>query len=848
MDDEAIGGAAAVRGYRRRNTISYLAGVGAVFLLLTQLSGSLLRLDEKLWLGVYFGADGSTVRRVVEGSPAQLAGLRSGDRLQDVDGSPLPQPWTRSLRDGVLTVRVVPAADDGAPREASLEPVPYPRSEVLRRILMAGVVLSFVLTGLVVFLSRSDRVGTLFFLMGLLFGRALLPGLPPASRAAFLADKLVLDLAILVLPAVLLHFFLSFPRRAAFLQRNPRLAWLLYVPAIVGMPLSLAFDLEVIFGEQPISPAALRFQSFMAMIFVGMAVWAVAAFLNGVRRLRSPVLRRSVRWVLPGTALGILPPLLLSAVINTFPSVQIPGDRYAFVALVLVPLSFAHGIIRYGLMDLELVAKRSVVYTALTAVLVAVYYVFADALGRAVLAGTGPARSAVSFAVVFAAALLFVPLRDRVQDWVDRRFYRRRQDDRRTLQEFSRLFATFLGREELVRLLVERLPDELGVGRAALFVRSSPDSSLHLAGTLGIGAQEVGLPVFKPSPSLMAWWYEFDGPIPLAPAGRLDRFDRLPPDEARLFEAVDPAVVVFLPRERSIEGMLLLGARAEEEPFRGEDLALLATLGDQAGTALSSSRLHEEALERRRLEEELAVAQRIQASLLPDEVPQPPGIEIAAVTRPCHEVGGDFYDFLDFGAQGLGLAVADVAGKGVPAALILSSLQATLRAAAGGDQPPEPIVQRINDRLCQDVQPGSFASLLYAHLDTDRRVLRYVNAGHPAGLVVRKDGRLERLEEGGILLGVERSAGYSAGERRMEDGDLLLLYSDGATDVLNEADEEYGQERLEQLLPRLAHLTPSAVMESIISSVETFVGGALPDDITLLVAKFRSGPETAASR
>jgi sigma-B regulation protein RsbU (phosphoserine phosphatase) len=265
-------------------------------------------------------------------------------------------------------------------------------------------------------------------------------------------------------------------------------------------------------------------------------------------------------------------------------------------------------------------------------------------------------------------------------------------------------------------------------------------------------------------------------------------------------------------------------------------------LGDQAGTALSSSRLHEEALDRRRLEEELAVAKRIQASLLPDEVPQPPGVEIAAVTRPCHEVGGDFYDFLDFGAAGLGLAVADVAGKGVPAALILSGLQATLRAEAGGDEPPEPIVRKINERLCQDVQPGSFASLLYAHLDVDRRRIRYVNAGHPAGLVIRRDGSLQRLEEGGILLGVERTATYVSGEHQFETGDLLLLYSDGVTDVLNELDEEYGQERLEKLLPRLAHLSPRAVMETIISSVEGFVGGTLPDDITLLVAKFLPVP------
>jgi len=291
--------------------------------------------------------------------------------------------------------------------------------------------------------------------------------------------------------------------------------------------------------------------------------------------------------------------------------------------------------------------------------------------------------------------------------------------------------------------------------------------------------------------------------------------------------------------------MLILGPKSSGERYRAEDLEMLATLGDQAGTALSSSRLYEEALERRRLEEELAVARRIQKSLLPSAVPEPAGMEIAATTRPCHEIGGDFYDFLDFGARGLGLAVADVSGKGVPAALILSGLQATLRAEASPTSRPEPVVRRINERLCADVQAGSFASLLYGHLDPATRSFRYVNAGHPAAIVVRRDGSLERLETGGMLLGVERSASYEVGTETFEPGDLLLLYSDGVTDVLNGDDEEFGRARLETLISRIAHLPGSAVIESIVSAVEAFVGGSLPDDLTILVAKFLPGPAIA---
>ncbi|GJM43624.1 MAG: hypothetical protein DHS20C21_04660 [Gemmatimonadota bacterium] len=830
-----------MRGYRRRHPFSYLAGVALSVLLVTLLGSRLLGTENSPLWGMLVNDDG-TVRRVIQDSPAAAVGLVAGDRIVSVGGAaPWINVWDRERgENGALHVQFTDR--QGEARTANLLPTPLPRSEILRRLFVALVVLSFALTGLVVFLSRSDRVGTLFFLMCLLFARLLIPGIPPEGRVPFLLDKVFLDLASLVLPAVLLHFFLNFPRRADFLARNGRLAWLLYVPAIVGMPVALAYDLDLVLVGKTVTPAALMFQQVMALVFVGMTVWGIVSFVRGVRSVTSPVLRRNVRWVLPGTLLGVLPPMLLSAVLNQFPSVQLPGDRYAFVTLMLVPISFAHGIIRYGLMDLELVAKRSVVYTTLTAFLVALYYVAAEALGNLFIAATTPGRTVVSFAIVFAAALLFVPARDRAQAIVDQSFYRKRYRYRRTLQEFSRLFATFLEQDELVRLLVDKLPGVLGTERVALFVRNSPDDSLRLVGTRGLGAREVPFPVFSPSDPLLAWWHESEGPVPIDPHGP-DAFDRLPPDEQSLFRTLDPRVLVFLPRERSIEGLLVLGAKQGGESYRGEDLELLATLGDHAGTALSSSRLHEEALARRRLEEELAVAKRIQASLLPSTVPQRDGLEIAAVTRPCHEIGGDFFDLLDFGEDGIGLAVADVSGKGVPAALILSGLQATLRAEAGPSDAPEPVVRKINERLCKDVQPGSFASMLYAHLDVERSSIRYVNAGHPAGLVVHRDGSLDRLEEGGMLLGVESTAAYAAGEHQFVPGDLLLLYSDGVTDVLNEADEEYGQDRLEALLPRLAHLPTQSVLDRVIASVESFVGGALPDDITLLVTKF--GPRSA---
>lgn len=833
-----------MRGYQRRSGLSYWIGVALAGLLGIQIVGTLSQQATLPWWGFVASPDG-LVRRVAPESPAAAAGLTKGDRIVRFDG----RVWAlselvRPDPTGRVAAELRTAA--GESRSLTLTAARAPQTELVRQWLKGGIALAFVLTGLVVFLARSDTVATLFFFVCLLFGRLLVPPALAASEATMLINKAIVDVASLVLPAVVLHFFLLFPARARFLRRNARLAWLLYVPAILAMPLAVKFDLDLV-STGIIGDGARALQSFMAMLFVVMIVWGIIAFLRGVRNVASPVLRRSLRWVLPGTALGILPPLLLSALYNLAPSLEIPGDRFAFASLVLVPLSFGHAIIRYGLLDLEIVVRRSVVFATVTAVLVTVYWVVADSM-TAWIGRSDADRTVVSLAVVFAVALLFVPVRDRLQAWIERSFYRGRHFDyRTTVREFSNRFATLLERDELVRLLVDEIPGVLGTERAALFLRTSRDEALRISGTRGLGANEIPLPLFVPSDELKRWWAEFEGPVPIGSARRTpERLARVPAAERELLESLDARVLVFLPREKSLEGLLVLGPKADGERYRSEDLELLAPLGDQAATSLSSSRLHEEALERRRLEEELAVAKKIQASLLPAEIPAPPGLDLAAMTRPCQHVGGDFFDFLDFGADGLGLAVADVSGKGVPAALILSSLQATLRAEASASTPPEPIVRRVNERLCLDVESGNFASMLYGHLDLNRQTFRYVNAGHPAGLIVRRDGHVERLDEGGLLLGVAGEAEYVGADHSLAAGDLLVLYSDGVTDVLNADDEEFGPERLERLLPRLAHLPSRAVIDHIVRAVESFVGGSLPDDITLLVARFRS-PEESSS-
>ncbi|MCA9754085.1 MAG: hypothetical protein KC591_17935, partial [Gemmatimonadetes bacterium] len=462
-----------MRGYRRRSGLAYLLGVAAACGLTFSVIAALLQLPDTAWWGLRARADG-IVRRVAEDSPAARAGVEKSDRVILFGGQPWALSELVSAKPGD-TVRARIRATDDTEREVALRAEPMPGPERVRKILFGVVALSFLLTGLVVYLSRSDAVANLFAAMCLLFAHQVAPAAPPTSFAGLFAKKLLLDLSTLALPSVVLHFFLLFPQRARFLRAGAYRSWLLYVPAIVAMPLAIRFDLDL-FRTGRISSAAEIFEATSALVFVAMIAWGVASFLRGVRNTESPPLRKSLRWVLPGTAAGILPPLVFAALLNVVPDLELPLENYAFATLVLVPLTFGHAIVRYGLLDLQLVVKRSVLYAAVTAAVVVAYWLVAEIVAGLV-GRSGNERTIVSFAVIFAAALLSIPARERIDRWLDHLLYRDRFDYRRTVRRFSNHFATMIERDQLGQLLVNRIPELLQTERAVLFLRTSRDEA-----------------------------------------------------------------------------------------------------------------------------------------------------------------------------------------------------------------------------------------------------------------------------------------------------------------------------------------------------------------------------------
>jgi len=240
---------------------------------------------------------------------------------------------------------------------------------------------------------------------------------------------------------------------------------------------------------------------------------------------------------------------------------------------------------------------------------------------------------------------------------------------------------------------------------------------------------------------------------------------------------------------------------------------------------------------RQRMEwQDQAALRDVQQGLLPKTMPSIPGCELSGVCLAASTVGGDYFDAVKLADQQVALCVGDVAGKGVPAALLMANLQAAVHAYAESGIEPHALCQRVNRIICGNIAIDRFITFFYATVDVASHRLRYTNAGHNAPVLVRRDGSYERLETGGLVLGVNPKACYEQGELDLVAGDRLILFTDGVTEAVNAKGEEYGEQRLLHLLIENRRLGATVLRQTVVDSVKRFSGGRLKDDSTVVVA------------
>ena len=297
-------------------------------------------------------------------------------------------------------------------------------------------------------------------------------------------------------------------------------------------------------------------------------------------------------------------------------------------------------------------------------------------------------------------------------------------------------------------------------------------------------------------------------------------------------------LVVPMQVQGESKGLIILGKRINNMNYSEADIEFIYSVGSLAIISLENKRLFREALEKQKMEEELEIARDIQKNLFPQEIPEFSNFDIAALNSSSRQVGGDYYDIIELDYNTFCIAVGDVSGKGVPAALLMANLQAFLKTTVKQGMKLDEATALINDLVSENTSDGKFITFFWAVVENDEKRITYVNAGHNHPLLIR-EGKIIKLDKGGMILGVMKTViPYISESIQLQKDDVIVLFTDGVSEAMNKKGEEFSDEKLESLSLNLSELPSSQIIASIKAEIQAFTSGAMQsDDITLMVLK-----------
>lgn len=767
------------------------------------------------------------------GGPAWQAGLRDDDRILAIEGQPtarLADPSAFLRARGTQPSRLL-VQRDGAEFAVTLVPEALVGAEMAWQIAHAVTAGATLLIGTWVLRQRASELTVVFF--AICWAIAFLsfrPAVPPGDLGPLVLKGAVTAVSA-ALPGVLLHFFLLFPFERRAVRTRPWLLGLVYAPAFVFVPVNVGISLPALTGTTERERLGALSEQGVAAYWILALVLSLALFVGSFRSSALPVVRSKLRVTLFGALAGLLPLLVVLLLRAAWPGLHLPGDRLASVALVLVPATFGYAILRHGIFEAEILVQRGLVYSAATSAFVLLYFLAFFGL-RSVLRGTEGFEGRIGTALALAFVLLLLsPLRSRLQERIDRWVYPDRFYIQRPLRETALRLREAQDPDSVQAATLEALDAVLRVERAVLF-RVDGD------GLVGRAARGLELPAtpLRLGHHVAAPLFASSRPLVRAELEDALAYGYLPSADLAVLEAVEARVFLPLVSPRGRLGALVLGPRAFDERYAEPDLELLEGFQHQAALALENASLETERRGHVSLTEELGVARSIQRELLPREVPRLAQADLAASNRACSAVGGDYYDCALLPDGSLALAIADVTGHGVPAALLMANLQAIFRAEILANRGPGEVLRTINERLCAIERPERFATCFTARWEPETGRLRYANGGHYAPVVVRRKGGTLRLSEGGPVLGILPNAEFEVGETLLAPGDLLLAFTDGVVEQ-GGPEGRFQEEELVAFLEKHRHLSSRDLLGRIEERIDPSASEAFIDDTTLLALK-----------
>lgn len=653
-------------------------------------------------------------------------------------------------------------------------------------------------------------------------------------------------------------FGIYFPERWSVDKRVPWAKWILIVPLIFQLSLTSLTMLKTFFGLNLISyvvPLARPYGKIampLNMLAIGIFFLALG---HKSGTLTNPDARRRIKLMVYGTSIAMMPMLLI--ILYRF----ITGARGSFfdivpfwiaiislMVLVLFPLTMAYVIVVHKAMDVSVVIRQGLQYAlaknGIRVIQVLLICGVLFGLVRFVQNTRETNLGVVLFLAIGVGAFFLIgKLGDKIRTWIDRKFFREAYDAEQILSELSENVRSIIETKPLLETVAQKVSESLHVSKIALMLKNG--NSYQPAFALG-----------------------YDAPPPVSITEKANTVERLKRNEPLVVYSDDPESWIniesnldgdkelltqldsqlLLPMnvKDGLRGFISLGPKRSEEPYSPNDLRLLKSVAAQTGLALENSRLTEaiahETAQRERLNREVEIAREVQERLFPQCFPEISGLDFCGACRPALGVGGDYYDFLQLPNGHLGIAIGDVSGKGISAALLMASLQASLRGQAmQSTNDLASLMGNVNKLVYDASAENRYATFFYAQYEPESHILTYVNAGHNPPMIFRKAGdeiKVIRLETGGPVVGLLPLFPYSQDTIILESGDLFVGFTDGISESMNSQEEEWGEEKMMEAIKKMYGADSNEMLHYLVEHADKFAAGAKQhDDMTLVVVR-----------
>ncbi|HRE41634.1 MAG TPA: SpoIIE family protein phosphatase [Ignavibacteria bacterium] len=635
-------------------------------------------------------------------------------------------------------------------------------------------------------------------------------------------------------PPLFIHFFLTYPIKYEFKQKK----YVLYFSyAFLGLYVLIAqFILLPLFKYSQYLFYIRLILTFL-YIFIGLVI-----FYSSYKKLKNSETRKPLNILLTGLIIGTIGMIYFftiqifqtSPVFLLDPLILLPS------ALSLaIPFSFGYSIFKYKILDTEFIVKRSLVFGILTLFIISIYLIILYIINVLFRDYLRFDTQIIVIVTVIILTLSFDFIQNKVRNFVDKQFYKRSYNYRQSLLDFTRELPYLNNINEIFKKVITSVSDLMAVKNISLWIKDKEYEELLDRNYVKYFNNHLEMRESENDTFLERIYSENKEPVLFYESDLMNM--NLTDLEIEIIKKRNITISVPIVLKSRVIGALQFGQKGSEKPYSDEDIDLLKTLASQCAISFENARLQREELAKEKIEEEIKVAKQIQDELKPTIETDITGLDISSYSQPAKMIGGDFYDILKIDENKILVVVADVSGKGIPAALNMSKIQAMLKFASGVFETPKELLSEINSLIYEKIDRRSFVTMIVALFDLESNKVKIARAGHNPAIIQEKN-EFKVIMSKGLGLGLESDKLFNSNLEELEisfdKNQFFVFYSDGLSEAMNENREEFSTNKLIEIVKQNQNFDSKTVVDRLVGSVKQFTGFAEQfDDITLVVVK-----------